>query len=379
MGIDEYCQYWLNVGLDCTPIDHAKAEALIDELYVYSGLKPPVNKVWFPSPEAIVKETGLSASNFFCGQHNAEWVSYYAYCRDAFSPNVTTKKLYQIIVEIAKHLHWYITGEWYCYLSERPLYVSFKDKLLHADGKPAILYQDGFAIYSLNGVSVSKEIAETPADKLDPEIILRETDARVKREVVRKIDADKLNSKILLKESDAGVRLEIVRKIGADKLDPEVLLKETDAEVQLEAVRKMTVDKLAIGILLKLFKETNTDARVRLEIIRKIGADELDTEIVLKEFNAEVRCEIVRKIGVERLEEKLKPRVLDRWGDYELQDYSNYFKGMRCKPVYLKMKNPSIGVWHYEGVNIDEMEAPTCQAALKWRLKGKDFKPIRIT
>lgn len=293
--IEEYHQHWLNVGLDCTPIDHAKAEALIDELYVYSGLKPPVNKVWFPSPAAIVKETGLSASNFFCGQHNANWAAFYAYCHDSSSPNVIDERLYQITTGITKHLHWYITGESHCFLSERPLYVSFKDKLLHADGKPAILYQDGFAIYSLNSVSVSKEIAETPADKLDPEIILKQTDAKVKRE--------------------------IVKKIGAERLE----------------------------------------------------------DIVLKETNVEIRQEIIRKIGVERLEKKLKPLVLDRWGDYELHDYSNHFKHMRCRPVYLKMKNPSTGVWHYEGVNINEMEATTCQAALKWRLKGKDFKPIRIT
>lgn len=295
MNIDEYCQYWLSVGLDCTPIDHAKAEELIDELYIYSGLKPPANKVWFPSPAAIVKETGLSASNFFCGQHNANWTGYYAYSQDIPSFKAKDEKLYHIIVEIAKHLHWYMTGESHCYLSERPLYVSFKDKLLHADGKPAILYQDGFAIYSLNSVSVSKEIAETPADKLDPKIILKEPNAKVKRE--------------------------IVKKIGAERLE----------------------------------------------------------DIVLKETNVEIRQEIIRKIGVERLEKKLKPRVLDRWGDYELQDYSQFFPNMRCKPVYLKMKNPSIGVWHYEGVNINEMETPTCQAALKWRLNGTDFKPIQIT
>ncbi len=321
--IDEYYQYWLNVGLDCTPINHAKAEALIDELYVYSGLKPPANKIWFPSPAAIVKETGISASNFFCGQHNANWVSYYAYTytQDTYSL-VTDEKLYQIIVGVTKHLHWYITGESHCFLSERPLYVSFKDKLLHADGKPAILYQDGFAIYSLNGVSVSKEIAETPAAQLDPEIILKETDAKVKLEIVKKIKADKLNSKILFKETDAEVRMEIVRKMGADKIAPDVLLKEA---------------------------------------------------------NAEVRREIVRKVGVERLEKKLKPRVLDKWGDYELHDYSEHFRNMRCKPVYLKMKNPSIGAWHYEGVNIREMSAPTCKAALEWRLKGKDFNPKQIT
>lgn len=157
-----------------------------------------------------------------------------------------------------------------CIISDRPEQISIKNGVLHNETCMTIKYRDGWGIFILNGVRVTKEIVETPADKLDPEIILKET-------------------------------------------------------------------------------------------------------------NVEVRREIVRKIGVERLEKKLKPRVLDKWGDYELCDYSEFFPEMRCRPVYLKMKNPSIGVWHYEGVNIDEMEAPTCQAALKWRLKGKDFKPIRIT
>ncbi|MFZ3064216.1 MAG: hypothetical protein WA277_02890 [Nitrospirota bacterium] len=157
-----------------------------------------------------------------------------------------------------------------CIVSDRPEQVSMKNGFLHNETGMAVKCRDGRGIYMLNGVKVTKEIVETPADKLNPEILF------------------------------------------------------------------------------------------------KVG-------------NVQVRREIVRKIGIERLEKKLKPRVLDKWGDYELHDYSNHFKRMRFRPVYLKMKNPSIGVWHYEGVNINEMEAPTCQAALKWRLNGLDFKPIQIT
>ena len=183
-----------------------------------------------------------------------------------------------------------------CIVLDRPEQIAMKNGVLHNETGMAIKYRDGWGIYMLNGVKGTKKIVETSAGKLYPEIILKETDARV--------------------------RLEIVKKMEADKLNPEILLKET---------------------------------------------------------NAEVRREIVRKIGVERLEKKLKPLALDRWGDYELHDYSQFFPRMRCKPVYLKMKNPSIGVWHYEGVNIDEMSAPTCKAALEWRLKGKEFKPKQIT
>jgi len=91
-------------------------------------------------------------------------------------------------------------------------------------------------------------------------------------------------------------------------------------------------------------------------------AHKIDAAIVLKETNVEIRRELLRKIGIERMLESLPHTVLDKRGNYELLsiDLSEEIKLAK----YLKMLNPSIGVWHLEGVdpgisNIDE--------ALKWR------------
>lgn len=96
-------------------------------------------------------------------------------------------------------------------------------------------------------------------------------------------------------------------------------------------------------------------------VIVETPAGELDPRLILDEPNANVRRDIVRKIGIERVCEGLNARCIDSQGDYELLmlDLSDG----RARP-FLKMKDPSSGVYHIEGV------APECRtvaSALAWR------------
>ena len=88
------------------------------------------------------------------------------------------------------------------------------------------------------------------------------------------------------------------------------------------------------------------------QVIVETPAAQLDPRMILKESNAEIRREIVRKVGIERVCESLGAKCIDRQGDYELL-LLNLGDGRR-RP-FLKMKNPSIGVFHIEGVE------PSCQ------------------
>jgi hypothetical protein len=103
-------------------------------------------------------------------------------------------------------------------------------------------------------------------------------------------------------------------------------------------------------------------------------ADELDPELAIKEKNVEVRMAIIRKIGIERFINKLGAETIDKWGDYELLDLSEYFRPMRI--IYLKMKNPSTGKWHVEGV---PPYIGTCKEALEWRIGGHQWNPTQLT
>ena len=115
--------------------------------------------------------------------------------------------------------------------------------------------------------------------------------------------------------------------------------------------------------------------RVTKEIV-ETSAYDLNPKLVLTEKNAEIRREIVRKIGIERICQKLKTKTINKWNEYELLELPK-IEGMTIKPIYLKMRNPSIGVYHLEGV---PPEIKTCKQALAWRCGEVDYiEPIQLT
>jgi len=68
---------------------------------------------------------------------------------------------------------------------------------------------------------------------------------------------------------------------------------------------------------------------------------------------------------------------VDRWEDYELLEvcFPNP-AGPPTRARYLKMKNPSTGKWHIEGV---PPSVGTCREALSWRVEGLEWDPEVIT
>ena len=89
--------------------------------------------------------------------------------------------------------------------------------------------------------------------------------------------------------------------------------------------------------------------------------------------NAEIRREFIRKVGIERIYQSCGGTVKDRQGDYELVHID--LKGQTGLCPYLKMKNPSIGVWHLEGV---PKGTATVAEALRWRNQS-DLTPVQLT
>jgi hypothetical protein len=109
----------------------------------------------------------------------------------------------------------------------------------------------------------------------------------------------------------------------------------------------------------------------------KTKAEDLDPKTIAVVVNAEQRRELIRKVGVERMLIALKSVSLDVDGTYELLSVN--LGGEVTDARYLKMLNPSIGVWHLEGV---DPKCKTVQAALNWRAscaKNEEWKPEILT
>jgi len=108
------------------------------------------------------------------------------------------------------------------------------------------------------------------------------------------------------------------------------------------------------------------------EYVVKTKPEQFDCNFLLKEKNAEVRREIVRKVGIDLICQRLNAKIMDKKDNYEL---INLDLGDDSYRPYLKMLNPSIGVWHVEGVH------PNCRTvedALNFR-NGTLEKPIILT
>ena len=106
-------------------------------------------------------------------------------------------------------------------------------------------------------------------------------------------------------------------------------------------------------------------------------AHAISPQSVLAEKNVDIRRELIRKIGIESMLTALPHKVLDTEGNYQLIriDFPDGPQDTR----YLKMLNPSINVYHLEGV---ERECNTVQEAKNWRAArfGKvNWKPEVLT
>lgn len=223
----EYVQKWTSIGLSTKKEgDREKANTIIDKVYEYADLVPPKHKIWVDNPlhgaflahfveefqefvvanqndipaciahikskksqEELDRVRGDLASPCF-GCHDANWLGFY----DFFLTELKVEGVEKLrgLIEISNYVGWFWPFTEVVILSDKPEQIHVKDNQLHCIDGPAVKYGPEFEIFALNGVRVPKELVMTPADKLDAHLILTETNAEVRREIVRKIGTTRM-------------------------------------------------------------------------------------------------------------------------------------------------------------------------------------------
>lgn len=118
------------------------------------------------------------------------WCGWYDYGR--YIGIKYDKNLYNKFISFVKEVNYIIPYEKICFISEKPVKIQWKNKQLHNDTGLAVEYADGYGLYCLNGVNVGRKIVMTPAGELDPQLMLKEKNAEVRREIIRKIGIEKV-------------------------------------------------------------------------------------------------------------------------------------------------------------------------------------------
>lgn len=100
-----------------------------------------------------------------CGTHDALIIGFFDFFREHFKhtrAKITLERL-DPLIEISKHCGWWWPCKNNVILTERPTQLLLDaDGLLHAEGKPAIEYQDGFSVCAWHGTRVPHDLALTP-------------------------------------------------------------------------------------------------------------------------------------------------------------------------------------------------------------------------
>lgn len=199
--LDGYYEKWLKIGTRAVPTTNdmrERAEKAIREIYSAEGMVEP-KIIWTRSPlEAAnkclelgdVKENLIYSAGY--GSQDASWLGFYDFMQSELGLVDECKDLLPLM-DLAEVCGWWWPYENICVVSELPLICKVNERGdLHSKDGPSIQYADGFAMYHLNGVEVSKEIAERRPEDFTKEMILSEQNVDIRREIIRKVGNERV-------------------------------------------------------------------------------------------------------------------------------------------------------------------------------------------
>lgn len=113
--------------------------------------KPIWENIATPIGECVKACANDSAQASGYGQHDAYWLSFYAYFREVEGLAEETEQLIGLL-DLAQTAGWFTPHAKLCWISERPNKLLLNDKgKLHSSDGPAVAYPDSWGIYATDG------------------------------------------------------------------------------------------------------------------------------------------------------------------------------------------------------------------------------------
>lgn len=178
---------WIEIGLSTDRVDFEKVVVELKKIYIEAGYNPPEKFVFAKGPrdgknkfrELYPEGTWEDFNNnLIYGSHEVYWSSYIDYFKTVVGLDL---KRGDSLVEITKLSGWIWLGEDVAIIMDRPLHILMDDEgLLHSEDRPAVLYDDGFAVYSWHGQRVEKDWI-MHKEKLTAQIALGQQNVELRR------------------------------------------------------------------------------------------------------------------------------------------------------------------------------------------------------
>ena len=115
-----------------------------------------------------------------------------------------------------------------CYICDRPTVISLDDRnRLHAEGEPAISYQDGYSVYAHHGVILPEKYGAVHPHQWQSQWLLEEDNAELRRVLIQAIGYGKLCQELAATELDTWREYTLLRIDNSIDVEPIHLLKMT--------------------------------------------------------------------------------------------------------------------------------------------------------
>lgn len=194
--------------------------SLVNDAYKVAGLDAPKRVLFALSPEHGLKmlqeeykKVGIdktlkelwTGSNIFSGTHESFWIYRLLYFKEVCGLTGIDDIMPQ--AKLSQVTGWSYFRKYLAIVCQRPIEMHMRNEVLHRAGGPAILYEDGMALYALNGVMFDGDMIKyvtMPTSDLNPKDVLSIKNVEQRAEVIKRYGIDKLFTDLPNKVIDSG-------------------------------------------------------------------------------------------------------------------------------------------------------------------------------
>ncbi|BAY83020.1 hypothetical protein NIES267_25060 [Calothrix parasitica NIES-267] len=156
--------------------------------------------------------------------HPIDWATNHGAFYD-FCISVLNLPFYQerwdILQRIVRECWWVFSFKGICLICERPFNPKFDEhNNLHADGKPAIQYADGFKVYSHHGIWLPEKYGSIPSSQWKSQWLLEEQNAELRRILIQAIGYNKIYQELGAIELDSWQEYTLLEIDNYTELNP---------------------------------------------------------------------------------------------------------------------------------------------------------------
>ena len=193
-------------------MDEKLVRELTDKHRELHGVPKALNFTVYDSPFAALRvNSNLTPSNALYGQHDINWLIFYAFFRIECGLIEETNGIVHLL-ELTKHCNWMWMSTTDTIVTRRPVELHMVPKangisVLHNTNDMAVKYKDGEGVFALNGVRIPYNLSHfiTQKDKVKAADVMKITNTEIRSEVIKMMGPEfmfsNLPSKVLERAS----------------------------------------------------------------------------------------------------------------------------------------------------------------------------------